>query len=64
MAVHLRLSRTTAAVGADAESFEDAEFARDEAGHLQASADEFPADVVNPAQRLTGLADDLSVQEF
>src|SRR5450759_4001170 len=64
MAVHLGLSRPTSAVGADAESFEEAEFARDEAGHPEASRNEFPADVVDPAQTLAGLADHLAVQEF
>jgi hypothetical protein len=64
VAVHLRLSGPAAAVGADAVALEDAEFAGGEAGYPQASSVEFSADVVDPAQLLTGLGDDLSVQEF
>ena len=53
MAVHLRLPRSAAAAGADAEALEDAELAGDETSHPQAASDELSTDVVDAAQHLT-----------
>ena len=47
MAVHLRLPRTSAASGADAEALKDAELSDAEASHLQASSDELAAVVLD-----------------
>src|SRR6266536_1486382 len=53
VAVHLCLSGTAAALGADAVALEDAEFAGDETGDPQAASDELSADAVDAAQFLT-----------
>jgi hypothetical protein len=51
-------------VGTDPIALEDAELAAHEAAHPQVSFHELPADVVDVAQLMAGLVDDLSVQEL